>query len=152
MSESSVHDVDRLFCRHQHSGSVHGFSETRSRSNVWKEHTHTEGHKWLKCDKNSLSFANFGFIRFVWPSLDESNDIRDLKWRTKRLWSFRPPRWILPISALFTRVVQYYVAQWRGTGIHWASGRNTLHTSAAESVWGAVARHKHSRGVNPVGT
>ena len=34
---------DRLFCRHRHSGSVHGYSaaEIRSRSNVWKEHTYT---------------------------------------------------------------------------------------------------------------
>ena len=43
---SSVHD--RLFCRHQHLGSVHGYSETWSRSNVWKEYTHTEGHKYDK--------------------------------------------------------------------------------------------------------
>ena len=34
---------DQLFYWHQHSGSVH-YSEITSRSNVWKEHTHTEGH------------------------------------------------------------------------------------------------------------
>ena len=49
MGESSVHD--RLFCRHLQSGSAHSFSKTRSRSNVWKEHTHTEGHK---CEKTHL--------------------------------------------------------------------------------------------------
>ena len=33
--------VDQLFYWHQHSGSLHGYSEIRSRSNVWKD---TEGH------------------------------------------------------------------------------------------------------------
>ena len=36
--------VDQWFYQHQHTGSMHGFSEIRSRSNVWKKHTHTEGH------------------------------------------------------------------------------------------------------------
>ena len=36
--------VDQLFYWHQHSGSMQGYSEIRSRSNVWKEHTHIEGH------------------------------------------------------------------------------------------------------------
>ena len=62
MGESSVHD--RLFCQHQQSGSVHNYSKTRSRSNVWKEHTHTEGHK---CEeRKKITFCcRFGFIRFV---------------------------------------------------------------------------------------
>ena len=75
MGESSVHD--RLFCRHQHSGSVHGYSETRSRSNVWKEHTHTEWHKYDKthtfCCKfwvYSLRMALFGwFWWYLWPKM-----------------------------------------------------------------------------------
>ena len=33
--------MDQLFYWHQHSESVHGYSEIRSRSNVWKD---TEGH------------------------------------------------------------------------------------------------------------
>ena len=36
--------VDQLFYWHQRSASVQGYLEIRSRSNVWKEHTHTEGH------------------------------------------------------------------------------------------------------------
>ena len=39
VNESAVHDL--LFCRHQHSGSVHGYSETRSSSKTWKAHTPT---------------------------------------------------------------------------------------------------------------
>ena len=80
MVESSVHD--RLFCWHQHSGSVHGYSEIRSRSKLS-----------VHC------CTNFGFIRFVWPCLDDS-DICDLLWRIKCSRNFRPPLWILP------RVVQ----------------------------------------------
>ena len=34
------------FCRRQISGSAHGYSETRSRSNVRKKHTYTKGHKY----------------------------------------------------------------------------------------------------------
>ena len=56
--------VDPSFYWHQHSGSVHGYSEIRSRSNVWKEHTHTEGHIYIWL--HSLSVANVGFIRFVY--------------------------------------------------------------------------------------
>ena len=40
--------VDQLFYWHQHSGRVQGYSEIRSRSNVWKEHMHTEGHIYIK--------------------------------------------------------------------------------------------------------
>ena len=63
--------VDQLLYWHQHSGSVHGYSEIRSRSNVWKEHTHTEGHiymiKLTFCCKfwvYSLRMTLFG--RFWW--------------------------------------------------------------------------------------
>ena len=45
---------------------------------------------------NSLSVANFGFIRFVWPCLNDSDDICDLLWRIKCPRNFRPPLWILP--------------------------------------------------------
>ena len=48
-----VHDL--LFCRHQHSGNVHGYSESRTRLNIWKKHTHTDGHKYDKT--HFLSFC-----------------------------------------------------------------------------------------------
>ena len=35
----------QLFCQHQPARRVHSYLETRPRSNVWKEHTHTEGYK-----------------------------------------------------------------------------------------------------------
>ena len=77
MGESSVHD--RLFCRHQHSGSVHGYSAAeliRSRSLKCLKVTYVYWRTqiWL----NSLSVANFGVFRFVWPCLDDSDDICDL--------------------------------------------------------------------------
>ena len=77
MGESSVHD--RLLCRHQHSGSVHGYSAAeliRSRSLKCLKVTYVYWRTqiWL----NSLSVANFGFFRFVWPCLDDSDDICDL--------------------------------------------------------------------------
>ena len=72
MGESSLQDS--LFCWHQHLESVHDYSETRSRSNVWKEHT--EGYK---CDKThlccrfwvySLCMALFGwFWWYLWPKM-----------------------------------------------------------------------------------
>ena len=43
---SSVHD--RLFCRHQHSESMHGYLETRSKSNLWQEHMHTDRQQYDK--------------------------------------------------------------------------------------------------------
>ena len=39
--------VDQLFYWHQHSGRVQGYSEIRSRSNVWKEHRHSEGQVYM---------------------------------------------------------------------------------------------------------
>ena len=60
---SSVHNW--LFsCRHQHSGS-------------W--HSYTEGHKY---DKTHFFFL-MGFICFIWPCLNDSGHIRDLKWHIK---------------------------------------------------------------------
>ena len=50
--------------------------------------------------KLTLSVANFGFIRFVWPYLDDSDDICDLKWRIKCPRNFRPTPWILPSRSL----------------------------------------------------
>ena len=38
-------------------------------------------------------------MRFVWPCLDDSDDIRDLQWRIKCPSNFRPPRWILNIQS-----------------------------------------------------
>ena len=37
-------------------------------------------HWQAKIWKNSLSVAYFGFVCFIWPSLDDSDDICDLKW------------------------------------------------------------------------
>ena len=86
----TVHE--RLFCWRQHSGSIYGSSETRSRSNVWKEQD---------TSKIKLTFrvADFGFIHYLWPCLVDSDDIRDLKWRLKCPRNFRPPPWTkqLPI-------------------------------------------------------
>ena len=76
----------RSFRRHQHPGSVHGYLETRSRSNVWKDHTHTEAAKDTNMVK--LSVAKFGFTRFVWPCSDDS-DMCDIKWRIKCSKNFR---------------------------------------------------------------
>jgi len=103
---------DRFFCRHRHSGSVHCYSAAE-RNIYWRTQI------WL----NSLSVANFGFIRFVWPCLDNFDDICDLchnlwmvptilfsVWPVK-LWrikcparNFRPPHWILP----FIRVCFFF--------------------------------------------
>ena len=54
-------------------------TETRSRSNVWKKYTHNKGQKY----GIELIFLVkiVGFMRFVWPCLDDSDDIRDLQWR-----------------------------------------------------------------------
>ena len=49
-------------------------TETRFRSNIWKEYTHNKG-------QTSLFVQIVGFTRFVWPCLDDSDDIRDLQWR-----------------------------------------------------------------------
>ena len=69
---------DIFFCRHQLLGSVHAYSETRSRSTVWKEYTHDKGQK----HGIELIFPPqiVGFMHFVWPCLDDSDDIRDLQW------------------------------------------------------------------------
>ena len=95
MGESLVHD--RLFCRHQHSGSVHGYSETRSRSNVRKEHTHTERHKYHKTHFLLHILGLFASYDPDWVILmmfptglfasydpdDDSDDVCDLKRRVK---------------------------------------------------------------------
>ena len=44
MGQSVNGQVDQSFYRNEHTGSMHGYSEIRSRSNVWKKPTHTEGH------------------------------------------------------------------------------------------------------------
>ena len=79
-------DHERLFCRHQHSGSVYGSSEASCRPNVYKEQD---------TSKIKLTFrvAYFGFVRYVWPCLVDSDDILDLKWRIKCPRNFRPPPW-----------------------------------------------------------
>ena len=46
--------------------------------------------------KLTFLVANFGFIRFIWPWLDDSDDVCDLKWRVKCPSSFRPSPWIIP--------------------------------------------------------
>ena len=66
------------------------YSETRSRSTVWKKHTHTEGQTWW----NSISVAKFGFIHFVQLCLDDS-DIYDLQWCIKCPKNFGLSPWIL---------------------------------------------------------
>ena len=55
-----------LVCRHQHSGSVHCFSENRSRSNVWKAHMHTERHKHNKSHFMLQILGLFALYDPVW--------------------------------------------------------------------------------------
>ena len=71
-----------LFCRHQNSGSVHGYSETRSRSNVWKERTaHLKDTDLIK-----LTFS----CKFCVYSLhDDFDDVWGLKWPIKCPKNFR---------------------------------------------------------------
>ena len=50
-----------------------------------------------------LSVANFGFIRFVWPCFDESDDIYVTCYGVslKCPSNFRQPLWLLPFISLF---------------------------------------------------
>ena len=50
-------------------------------------------------EQKSLFVEIVGFMRFVWPCLDDSDDIRDLQWRIKSPRNFRPPPWILPTKS-----------------------------------------------------
>ena len=71
--------VDQLFYWHQHSESVHGYSEIRSRSNAWKEHTHTDYTHFL------LQILGF-FISYILGKWLQKEDIAEtavhfiLKW------------------------------------------------------------------------
>ena len=49
-------------------------------------------------------------MRFVWPCLDDSDDIRDLQWRIECPRNFRPSTWILPrlLSYLCPYVSVYF--------------------------------------------
>ena len=81
-----------IFCWRQHSESVHGYSETRSGSNVWKEHTHTEGRKY-----DTAHFLLQIVDLFASNDcLDDSDGICCLKWRIKGPRNFQPSAWILP--------------------------------------------------------
>ena len=42
-------------------------------------------------EQNSLFVEIVWFMRFVWPCLDDSDDIRDLQWRIQCPSNFRPP-------------------------------------------------------------
>ena len=59
---------------------------------------------------NSLFVEIVWFISFVWPCLDDSDDIRDLQWRIKCPRNFRPSPWILPrlLSYLCPSVSVYF--------------------------------------------
>ena len=48
------------------------------------------------------SAADFEFIHFVWPCLDDSDDICGLKWYTECPRNFQPPPWILPTHYCLT--------------------------------------------------
>ena len=66
-----------VFCRHRHLGSVHGYAETRSRSNVWKEYTHNKRQKYgieltfcWNCCVYALRMTLFGwFLWYSWPAM-----------------------------------------------------------------------------------
>ena len=49
------------------------------------------------------SVANFGFICFIWPCSDDSDDICDIKWDIKCYRNFWLPPWILPTEISRTR-------------------------------------------------
>ena len=109
MGGSSLHDW--LSCRHQHSGSVHSYSnsETRYERSICTlkdtyTHTHTHTHTSVYIYMIKLtSVANFGFIRFIWPCSDDSGDICNRKWDIKCPRNFQLPPWILPTEISRTR-------------------------------------------------
>ena len=85
---SPQYTIRRLFCRRQHSGSVHGYSETRSRSNVWKEHTH-------KYDKTHYLLQILGLfapVDPVWMILTRFWPKMAYKISPRNFW---PSPWIL---------------------------------------------------------
>ena len=68
--------VTWIQCRYQHSGSVHDYSESRSRSNVWKEHGTLKDTNMIKltfcwkCWVYSLRMTLFGRFRwYSWPKM-----------------------------------------------------------------------------------
>ena len=84
---------------YQDSGSVHGYSGTRCRSNVKGAYTDTENSE-EKTDVVKLTFCCKFCVWFqIWPRLDDS-DICGIKWRWKCPMNFRPPPSISPSSDL----------------------------------------------------
>ena len=76
-----------FFGRHQHLGSVHGYSETRFRSNVWKVYTHKLTFCW-NCWVYALRMTLFS----------DWNEISGTTWRLKCTRIFFPD----PFSAVYS--------------------------------------------------
>ena len=76
----------------QHSGSVHGYSEIRSRSNVWKEHTHTEGHIYIYDYTHFLLQILGLFISYILGKWLQKEDIAAVHFVLK--WGFE----VSPVS------------------------------------------------------
>ena len=138
MGESSVHD--RLFCRHQHSGCVHGYSETRSWSNVWKENTHTNMRTQIR---SKLTFSCEFWIYSLRATLCGSDAICDLKWRIKCPRNFRPSPWILPKNqpSRFISTSEWsHNLQQNWSWLQWVKGESSVHDRlfCRHQYWGYV--------------
>ena len=95
-----------LFCWHQHSGSMCGYSETRSRSNVWKEHMHTERHKYDKTRDKTFPLQILGLFAswFIWPCLDDNYLWHKMVYKMSQLF----PTSSLDITNCFLKFTCFY--------------------------------------------
>jgi len=79
---------DRCVCRHQH---LEAFTVTRKIDPDLMFERSICTTKDKNMEQNSLFVEIVWFMRFVWPCLDDSDDIRDLQWRIQCPSNFRPP-------------------------------------------------------------
>ena len=97
MGESSARDPS--FRRHQHLGSLYGYTEIGSRSNGWKEHTHTEGHKIIWLNFLLLILGLFAAYDPVWTSPMIYVTCYGISIKCPS--NFRQPLWILLFISFF---------------------------------------------------